>query len=166
MSTFLSDTLRAAGSSSLFWLGLAVVLIIAVIGYWLARRSAATPSAIGEHGRVVYDWIPTGRIDFAGPSMDSGAADTPASFYLQAEDIRMLIGLSGIERKEIRWRKATLNEAKRVVNVFHRQLGNDPDRMVEAAPPSAPTEVAEGSLPPGIAGAARPHLVKSEKTSA
>jgi hypothetical protein len=54
--------------------------------------------------------------------MDESAAEVPADFYLQAEDMRLLISFSGIERKEIRWRKATLNEAKRVVNVFHRQF--------------------------------------------
>jgi hypothetical protein len=154
----ISDILRAAGASSLFWIGLAVVLVIAVIGYWLTRRSAAGLMVGGEHGRVVHDWMPTGRIDFAGPSMDEGAAETPASFYLQAEDIRLLISLSGIERKEIRWRKATLNEAKRVVNVFHRQMGKETDRPAEAAPPAAPAEEA-----PGIADASQSRFEKPQQ---
>src|SRR5580692_2658042 len=119
----ISNTLRDAGSSSMFWLGLALVLVIAVAGYLLTRRRIAGPSPTGEEVKVVHDWVPTGRIDFAGPSMDEGAVDVPASFYLQAEDIRLLISFSGIERREVRWRKATLNEAKRVVNVFHRQMG-------------------------------------------
>ena len=93
---------------------------------------------------MVHDWLPTGRIDFAGPSMDADAVDTPASFLLQAEDIRLLVSLSGIERKEIRWRKATLSEAKRVVNVFHRQMAKESDRQVEnAAPAAAPSEDGE-----------------------
>jgi len=49
--------------------------------------------------------------------MAAKAADTPASVYLQAEDIRVLVSLSCIERKTIRWRKATPTEAKRVVNI-------------------------------------------------
>jgi hypothetical protein len=156
----ISDILRVAGASSLFWIGLAVVLVIAVIGYWLSRRSAAGLMVGGEHGRVVHDWMPTGRIDFAGPSMDEGAAETPASFYLQAEDIRLLISLSGIERKEIRWRKATLNEAKRVVNVFHRQMGKETDRPAESMPPAAPAEDA-----PSIADASQPRFGKPSESA-
>jgi hypothetical protein len=157
----ISDLLAEAGSSSLFWIGLATVLVLALVGYWLTLRSAAaTSSAAGEHGRVVHDWMPTGRIDFAGPTMEAHAADTPASFYLQAEDIRLLISLSGIERKEIRWRKATLNEAKRVVNVFHRQMGKETDRAVEPAPPAAPADEA-----PGIADASQPHLDKPQENA-
>jgi hypothetical protein len=156
----ISDILRAAGASSLFWIGLAVVLVIAVIGYWLTRRSAAGLMVGGEHGRVVHDWMPTGRIDFAGPSMDEGAAETPALFYLQAEDIRLLISLSGIERKEIRWRRATLTEAKRVVNVFHRQMGKETDRAVEPAPPAAPADEA-----PGIANGSQPHFEKPQEAA-
>jgi hypothetical protein len=69
--------------------------------------------------------------------MDESAADVPAAFYLQAEDIRLLISFSGIERKEIRWRKATLNEAKRVVNIFHRQMENKVELSNENAPSTA-----------------------------
>ncbi len=156
----ISDLLRQAGSSSLFWIGLAAVLVIALVGYWLTRRSAESGSSTaGEHGRVVHDWMPTGRIDFAGPSMDESAAERPASFYLQAEDIRLLISLSGIERKEIRWRRATLNEAKRVVNVFHRQMGKETDRAVEPAPPAAPADET-----PSIADAAQPRFGKPQET--
>src|ERR1700694_203846 len=106
----ISDTLRDAGSSSIFWFALAIILVIAIVGYFVTRRANAVPSPVGEGAKVIQDWVPTGRIDFAGPSMDASAADTPGSFYLQAEDIRLLVSFSGIERKEIRWRRATLNE--------------------------------------------------------
>jgi len=118
----MSNMLQDAGSSSIFWISLAIVLIVAVVGYILSRRPNADPAVAAETGKIVQDWIPTGRIDFAGPSIDESVADVPAAFYLQAEDMRLLISFSGIERKEIRWRKATLNEAKRVVNIFHRQM--------------------------------------------
>ena len=131
--TVISDALLAAGTSPVFWLVLALVLVIAIVGYLVARRAGVGPSSRGEAGKVVHDWAPTGRIDFAGPSMDATAADTPALFYLQAEDIRFLVSFSGIERKEIRWRKATLNEAKRVVNIFHRQMADGSDRRTESA---------------------------------
>src|ERR1019366_4041475 len=56
----------------------------------------------------------------------------------QAEDIRLLVSFSGIERKEIRWRKATLKEAKRVVFTFHQQMAKAPDGNAEKAEPTAP----------------------------
>jgi len=149
----ISDALRDAGSSPVFWFVLAIVLAVAVVGYLITRRAAADPAIVAEQGRVVHDWLPTGRIDFAGPSMDADAVDTPAKFFLQAEEIRLLVSLSGIERKEIRWRKATLSEAKRVVNVFHRQMAKEPDRAVEgAAPAAAPSEEGEekGPQPGGL----------------
>jgi hypothetical protein len=130
--TSISDALRDASGSSIFWLGLAIVLVIAIVGYVVSRKAVGSPS-VGDAGKLIHDWTPTGRIDFVGPSLDVAAADTPASFYLQAEEIRVLVSLSGIERKEIRWRKATLNEAKRVVNVFHRQMAKSSDRLPENA---------------------------------
>jgi hypothetical protein len=133
MMTSLSDALRDAGASPVFWLVLAAALVIAIVGYLVARRGGVGAPAGSEAGKVISDWTPTGRIDFAGPSMDATTADTPASFYLQAEDIRMLVSFSGIERKEIRWRKATLSEAKKVVNVFHRQLASQAGNGAPAA---------------------------------
>jgi hypothetical protein len=149
----LSDILRDAAASQVFGLGLAVVLVIAIVGYLLARRAVANSSPHGEEVTVIHDWIPTGRIDFAGPSMDAGAADAPASYYLQAEDIRLCVSVSGIERKEIRWRKATLNEAKRVVNVFHRQTAKEPAKIADNATlttaPSVEGEMERAASLPG-----------------
>jgi hypothetical protein len=133
----MSNILSEAGASSIFWLVLAIVLIVAVVGYIVARRAGMSSSPVEHEGRVIHDWMPTGRIDFAGPSMDASAADAPASFYLQAEDVRFLISFSGIERKELRWRKATLNEAKRVVTVFHRQVEKKVDSSTEEKPATA-----------------------------
>jgi hypothetical protein len=140
---FMSNTLRDAAASSSFWIVLAIILILAIAGYIVTRRATGGPADVGEEVKVVHDWIPTGRIDFGGPSLDESAADTPASFYLQAEDIRLLISFSGIERKEIRWRRATLNEAKRVVNVFHRQKAKGPDEIPKTATSAAAPSDAE-----------------------
>jgi len=137
----MSNTLRDAAASSTFWIVLAIVLIIAIVGYIVTRRANADASPVREEVKIVHDWIPTGRIDFAGPSIDESASDVPASFYLQAEDIRVLISFSGIERREIRWRKATLNEAKRVVNIFHRQMAKGPERLAESSAPGSASSV-------------------------
>jgi hypothetical protein len=133
MGGFISGLLRDAGASSMFWIGLAILSIIAVVGYLVTRLAGTAPLPVEHGGKVIHDWMPTGRIDFAGPSMDASAADTPASFYLQAEDVRFLISFSGIERKELRWRRATLNEAKKVVNIFHRQVDKKVDLPAENA---------------------------------
>jgi hypothetical protein len=94
--------------------GLAIILVLAIAGYFVFRRGQVMgPSPVGEGAKVVHDWIPTGRIDFAGPAMDESAANTPVSFYLQAEDARFLHSFSGIERKEFRWRKPHLRKQKR-----------------------------------------------------
>jgi hypothetical protein len=140
----MSDTLRDAGSSSIFWLALAIILALAIVGYFFARRNNGDAPPVGG-GTLVQGWVPTGRIDFAGPSMDASNADTPASFYLQAEDIRLLVSFSGIERKEIRWRKATLKEAKRVVFTFHQQMAKASDGNVDNATPTAPPSDRSGS---------------------
>jgi hypothetical protein len=132
------DALLDAGSSPIFWFALASVLVLAVVGYVLSRRANLDSTPVQDGAKVVQDWVPTGRIDFAGPSMDASNADTPAFFYLQAEDIRLLVSFSGIERKEIRWRKATLKEAKRVVFTFHQQMakaGNADNATITAPPP-------------------------------
>ena len=133
----MADTLRDAGSSSVFWFALAIILVLALVGYVLARRAKMDSTPVAEGAKVVQDWIPTGRIDFAGPSMDATNADTPASFYLQAEDIRLLVSFSGFARTEIRWRRATLKEAKRVVFTFHQQMAKAPDGNAEKAPSMA-----------------------------
>jgi hypothetical protein len=59
-------------------------------------------------------WSPTGRIDFRDrqPSAD---------FVLQVEDTRIADSVGGVEHREIRWRKATLDEAKRVIVAYHAQ---------------------------------------------
>ena len=96
----MSDTLRDAVSSSIFWFALASILVLAIVGYFMARRANVDSAPVAEGAKVVQDWVPTGRIDFAGPSMDANNADTPASFYLQAEDIRLLVSFSGLSARK------------------------------------------------------------------
>jgi hypothetical protein len=43
------------------------------------------------------------------------------NFTLQAEDTRIVGSIGGVERREIRWRNATLEEAKTVVVAYHAQ---------------------------------------------
>jgi hypothetical protein len=57
-------------------------------------------------------WTPTGRVDFT---------ESIGTFILQAEDTRIIDSIGGVEGREIRWRKATLDEAKTVVVAYHAQ---------------------------------------------
>jgi hypothetical protein len=153
--------LADAAGSLVFWVVLLAILSAAVAGYVLLRRPVGLFSpTTTDSSKVLQDWLPTGRIDFTGPTMDPAAADSPATFYLQAEEMRLLISMSGIERREIRWRKATFNEAKRVVGVFHRQLPKSALRALEkepfpevAAAREAPAEAVAAKEPPPEAAA-------------
>jgi hypothetical protein len=60
------------------------------------------------------EWRPTGKIDFHCAEMPQDDK-LPAAFVLQVEDYRTVETISGVERVEIRWRNATLAEAKAVV---------------------------------------------------
>jgi hypothetical protein len=59
-------------------------------------------------------WTPTGRIDFTDPHSNG-------NFTLQVEETRVHEGLGGVEHRTIRWRKATVDEAKRVIVDYHAQ---------------------------------------------
>ena len=59
-------------------------------------------------------WTPTGRVDCIDPQ-------STGNFALQAEDTRIVDSIGGVEHREIRWRKATLDEAKTVMVAYHAQ---------------------------------------------
>jgi hypothetical protein len=66
-------------------------------------------NAVAQNG-----WTPTGRIDFVDPQ-------SIGDFVLQVEETRIVDSLGGVEHREIRWRKATLDEAKTVLISYHAQ---------------------------------------------
>jgi hypothetical protein len=95
------------------WFGAAGVLVVLValfIGYSFLRSKPR----VGAVSVQLEGWTPTGRIDFS----NSQSAD---HFILQAEDTRIVDSLGGVERREIRWRTATLEEAKAVVIAYYAQ---------------------------------------------
>jgi hypothetical protein len=62
---------------------------------------------------ITSEWQSTGKIDFH--CAQTPKDDTPAEFVLRVEDFRVVESISGVEHVEIRWRNATLAEAKAVV---------------------------------------------------
>jgi hypothetical protein len=109
--------LHDAVSNQWFWLG-AAGFFIALLGVLIAYnrlRSTARAAKFDQDG-----WTATGRIDFMGVA--DAAPDKFGNFLLQAEDTRIVNSIGGVDHHEVRWRKATLNEAKKVVIAYHAHL--------------------------------------------
>jgi hypothetical protein len=92
-------------------LGIVVVLVAAVAVYYFHKPKPKPHDAIEGNQE---GWSSTGRIDFVDPH-------SLANFILQVEDTRIAESVGGVEHREIRWRKATLEEAKRVIVAYHAQ---------------------------------------------
>ena len=91
--------------------GLFVVFVVVFALYKpkSKRQPETTYVAADKRG-----WTLTSRIDFADPR-------SLEELVLQVEETRIVNSPSGIEHREIRWRKATLDEAKMVLVSYHAQ---------------------------------------------
>jgi hypothetical protein len=96
------------------WFAAAAVLVV-LLGAFVAYSFYKPKPKPDDAVQTQQDgWSPTGRIDF----MDR---QSNGDFVLQVEDTRITDSASGVEHREIRWRKATLDEAKRVIVAYHAQ---------------------------------------------
>jgi hypothetical protein len=86
-----------------------VVLVGLLAAYKFYKAKPYKPIQHKQDG-----WTPTGRVDFIDPQ-------STGNFSLQAEDTRIVDSVGGVEHREIRWRKATLDEARTAVVAFHAQ---------------------------------------------
>jgi hypothetical protein len=91
---------------------LLAALIAIVVGLGLYRRAAQKQIPTAQNDQD--GWNLTGRIDFAD-------VQSTRTFILQVEETRIGESIGGVERREIRWRKATLDEAKTVLVAYHTQ---------------------------------------------
>jgi hypothetical protein len=98
------------------YLGFAAIAV-GVIGLALSRRRRSQKPK-REAGEVISDWRPTGKIDFS-----QTGADDAALFFLQTEEYRVLQSLSGTKHVEVRWRPATLEDAKRITSWNNSRTG-------------------------------------------
>ena len=92
--------------------GIFVVFVAALAAFSLNKpkqHDKTKSNAVAQNG-----WTPTGRIDFVDPQ-------SIGDFVLQVEETRIVDSLGGVEHREIRWRKATLDEAKTVLISYHAQ---------------------------------------------
>jgi len=86
--------------------------------WWLKQKKPE------EIVTVTSEWQPTGKIDFHCAELPQDPK-LPTHFVLRVEDYRTVESISGVEHVEIRWRNATLAEAKAVV-VAHQNAA-DPE---------------------------------------
>jgi hypothetical protein len=98
------------------WLSAAAVFVVFVAA--LAARSLSKPKPHDKtksHAVAQNGWTATGRIDFVDPQ-------SKGDFILQVEETRIVDTMGGVEHREIRWQKGTLDEAKTVLLVsYHAQ---------------------------------------------
>ena len=97
------------------WFGAAAGVLIVVVGLLVLlkpkskRGPDTTSSAVDNKG-----WVLTGRIDFVDPHSNG-------DLLLQVEETQIVNSPGGVEHREIRWRRAKLDEAKMVLVSYHAQ---------------------------------------------
>ncbi len=77
------------------------------------RKSEQKPGAFGQvDGVLKQDWARTGNIDFHAAALESAS---PQPLTLRVEEKRITENAMGQDVVELRWRLATLEEAKELV---------------------------------------------------
>jgi hypothetical protein len=97
------------------WFGAAAVVFVLAVGLFIVLKPKSKRQAEkAAEGADKTGWTLTGRIDLAD-------AQSVGAFVLEVEETRISISPSGVEHREIRWRRATLPEAKMVLESYHAQ---------------------------------------------
>jgi hypothetical protein len=103
--------------------------IIAVIGIIVGgsimafgfRKSEQKPVSFDQvDGVMKQDWARTGNIDFHAATLDSAS---PQPLTLRVEEKRITENAMGQDIVELRWRLATLEEAKELVVCWNARQG-------------------------------------------
>jgi hypothetical protein len=106
------------------WVILAIA-VAGVIGGGLImafgfRKSDQKPRAFGQiEGVLKQDWARTGNIDFHAAALESAS---PQPLTLRVEEKRITENAMGQDVVELRWRLATLEEAKELVVCWNARL--------------------------------------------
>jgi hypothetical protein len=91
-------------------IGVVVGGLIMVFGF---RKAEQKPAAFGQiDGVMKQDWMRTGNIDFHAAVLES---PSPQPLTLRVEEKRITENAMGQDVVELRWRLATLEEAKELV---------------------------------------------------
>ena len=97
------------------WFAAAAAVLAIVVGL-LVLLKPNSKRQLNEAGSTTNNkgWVLTGRIDFVDPHSNG-------ELVLQVEETQTVNSPGGVEHREIRWRKATLDEAKAVLVSYHAQ---------------------------------------------
>ena len=111
------------------WFAAAATVLVVAAGLFIALKPKQRKPDTAADAADWKDWMWTGRIDFADPQLSG-------PFVLQVEECRISTSLTGVERREVRWRKATLPEAKMVLESYHAQRNLAMTATLTASAPS------------------------------
>ena len=95
------------------WFGAAAVVFVVALGLFIVLKPRSKRQAEkAAEGADKIGWKSTGRIDFSDPN-------AIGRLMLEVEETRSAIGSLGVEHREIRWRSATVDEAKMVLESYN-----------------------------------------------
>jgi hypothetical protein len=99
------------------WIILAIAIAGVIAGGLIMafgfRKTEHKPLAFGQiEGALKQDWTRTGNIDFHAAALESAS---PQPLTLRVEEKRVTENAMGQDVVELRWRLATLEEAKELV---------------------------------------------------
>jgi hypothetical protein len=114
------------------WFAAAATVFVVAVGLFIALKPKPERQPENADAAHKMEWTLTGRIDLA----DSQSAGT---FVLEVEETQISKSPTGVEHREVRWRRATLPEAKMVLESYHAQQ-NLPMSVTLAATASAGTQ--------------------------
>jgi hypothetical protein len=88
--------------------------------YW---RQRTAPREL----KPILDWRPTLRMDARATAQTELSEDdnVPASWMLQAEEVRLVESVSGYPHLEIRWRPATRREVRDFISTYQRSRADE-----------------------------------------
>ena len=93
--------------------GIAVAAaMIGYVTYNLRKKDEPDPLYGGVTGTLKEDWARTGNVDFYVGTLEG---TSPQHFILRVEERKIMENPMGQEVTELRWRLATIEEAKEVV---------------------------------------------------
>jgi hypothetical protein len=120
------------------WFAGAAAVLVVVIGLLILLRpkSKRQPTTAGSAADNK-EWVLTGRIDFVDPH-------ATGELVLQVEETRIVDGPRGVERREIRWRGAALDEGKMVLVSYHARRNLLTSANFTASAPTRTKQSANG----------------------
>lgn len=115
-----------------------LIILIAISGVTLGAIGALwgqdywRQRTVPRELKPILDWRPTLRMD-ARSTVQTELSDddnVPASWMLQAEEVRLVESVSGYPHLEIRWRPATRREVRDFISTYQRSRADEiKDRM-------------------------------------